>query len=59
MAKLSGNELVVRALKDEGVDTVFYLTGGPMVDVAAGCIEAFHAVDVPSRAGRGDGGALV
>lgn len=46
MAKLSGNELVVRALKDEGVDTVFYLTGGPMVDVAAGCIDAFHAVDV-------------
>ena len=46
MAKLSGNELVVKALKDEGVDTVFYLTGGPMVDVAAGCIKAFHAVDV-------------
>jgi len=46
MAKLSGNELVVRALKDEGVDTVFYLTGGPMVDVAAGCIKQFHAVDV-------------
>lgn len=46
MAKLSGNDLVVRALKDEGVDTVFYLTGGPMVDVAAGCIKEFHAVDV-------------
>jgi acetolactate synthase-1/2/3 large subunit len=46
MAKLSGSELVVRALQDEGVDTVFYLTGGPMVDVAAGCIKAFHAVDV-------------
>jgi acetolactate synthase-1/2/3 large subunit len=46
MAKLSGNELVVRALKDEGVDTVFYLTGGPMVDVAAGCIKEFRAVDV-------------
>ena len=46
MAKLSGNELVVRALEDEGVDTVFYLTGGPMVDVAAGCIKSFHAVDV-------------
>jgi acetolactate synthase-1/2/3 large subunit len=46
MAKLSGNDLVVKALKDEGVDTVFYLTGGPMVDVAAGCIKEFHAVDV-------------
>ena len=40
MAMVSGNELVVRALQDEGVDTVFYLTGGPMVDVAAGCIKA-------------------
>jgi acetolactate synthase-1/2/3 large subunit len=46
MAKVSGNELVVRALKDEQVDTVFYLTGGPMVDVAAGCLENFRAVDV-------------
>ncbi len=46
MAKISGNELVVRALKDEGVDTVFYLTGGPMVDVAAGCIKEFRAIDV-------------
>ncbi|HZP46096.1 MAG TPA: thiamine pyrophosphate-binding protein [Candidatus Binataceae bacterium] len=46
MASLSGNELVVRALKDEGVETVFYLTGGPMVDVAAGCIKHFRAVDV-------------
>jgi acetolactate synthase-1/2/3 large subunit len=46
MATVSGNELVVRALQDEGVDTVFYLTGGPMVDVAAGCIKAFRAVDV-------------
>ncbi len=32
MAKIDGNSLVVKALKDEGVDTVFYLTGGPMVD---------------------------
>lgn len=46
MAKVSGNDLVVRALKDEQVDTVFYLTGGPMVDVAAGCLEHFRAVDV-------------
>lgn len=46
MAKLDGNSLVVKALKDEGVDTVFYLTGGPMVDVAARCIEiGFRSVD--------------
>ncbi len=48
MAKMvSGNDLVVRSLKDEGVDTVFYLTGGPMVDVATRCIEiGFRSVDV-------------
>jgi thiamine pyrophosphate-dependent acetolactate synthase large subunit-like protein len=46
MAKLNGNDLVVRALQDEGVDTVFYLTGGPMVDVASRCIERFRSVDV-------------
>jgi acetolactate synthase-1/2/3 large subunit len=47
MAKTSGNDLVVKALKDEGVDTVFYLTGGPMVDVASRCIEiGFRSVDV-------------
>lgn len=46
MAKVNGNDLVAQALADEGVDTVFYLTGGPMVDVAARCIERFHSVDV-------------
>jgi len=46
MAKVNGNDLVARALQDEGVDTVFYLTGGPMVDVASRCIERFHSVDV-------------
>lgn len=47
MAKTSGNDLVVKALKDEGVDTVFYLTGGPMVDVASRCIEiGFRSIDV-------------
>src|SRR5499427_9855708 len=47
MAKTTGNDLVVKALRDEGVDTVFYLTGGPMVDVAMRCIEiGFRSVDV-------------
>lgn len=46
MAKVSGNDLVAKALQYEGVDTVFYLTGGPMVDVASRCIERFRSVDV-------------
>jgi thiamine pyrophosphate-dependent acetolactate synthase large subunit-like protein len=45
MAKTSGNDLVAKALQDEGVETVFYLTGGPMVDVAARCIERFRSID--------------
>ncbi len=47
MAQVSGNDLVVKALKDEGVDTVFYLNGGPMTDVASRCIEiGFRSIDV-------------
>jgi thiamine pyrophosphate-dependent acetolactate synthase large subunit-like protein len=46
MAKVSGNDLVVQALQDEGVDTTFYVTGGPMVDVAVRCVEMFRTVDV-------------
>ena len=32
MGKVTGNALLARALKQEGVDTVFYLAGGPMFD---------------------------
>jgi len=32
MTKVTGNALLARALKKEGVDTVFYLAGGPMFD---------------------------
>lgn len=39
MPKVTGNDLVVRTLQNEGVDTVFFLTGGPMSDVAGLCIE--------------------
>src|SRR5262249_25140313 len=47
MPKVSGNDLVVQTLKNEGVDTVFYLTGGPMSDVAALCFEMqFKSIDV-------------
>src|SRR5260370_17631710 len=45
MAKVSGNDLVANALKDEGVEKAFYLTGGPMVDVAVRCIERFRTID--------------
>jgi acetolactate synthase-1/2/3 large subunit len=47
MPKVTGNDLVVQTLKNEGVDTVFYLTGGPMSDVAGLCLEMqFKSIDV-------------
>src|SRR3984893_11034384 len=46
MAKVNGNDLVAKALQDEGVDTVCFLNVGLMVDVASRCIERFRSVDV-------------
>jgi acetolactate synthase-1/2/3 large subunit len=47
MPKVTGNDLVVQTLQNEGVDTVFYLTGGPMTTVAALCLELrLKSVDV-------------
>lgn len=52
MAKVTGNDLVVQTLKNEGVDTVFYLTGGPMSDVAGLCLEMeFKSIDVRHEQG--------
>src|ERR1700730_8669646 len=46
MAKVNGNDLVAKALQDEGVDTVCFLNVGLMVDVASRCIERFRSYDV-------------
>ena len=35
MAKVSGSYLVAKALENEGVDTVFYLMGGPISPIIA------------------------
>jgi acetolactate synthase-1/2/3 large subunit len=52
MPKVTGNDLVVQTLKKEGVDTIFYLTGGPMSDVAGLCLEMeFKAIDVRHEQG--------
>lgn len=37
MANISGNHLVAKTLKEEGVDTLFYLTGGPSFDIVMSC----------------------
>ncbi len=47
MAKIHGGQLIARALKHEGVDTVFMLTGGHVLPVIDGCVqEGIRIVDV-------------
>ncbi|MGD2044258.1 MAG: thiamine pyrophosphate-binding protein [Acidimicrobiia bacterium] len=47
MAKIHGGQIIARALKNEGVDTLFTLTGGHIVPILDGCIqEDIRIVDV-------------
>jgi len=44
---VSGGHLAARALKNEGVDTVFTLCGGHIIDIYDGCVdEGIRVVDV-------------
>jgi thiamine pyrophosphate-dependent acetolactate synthase large subunit-like protein len=44
---VSGGHLVARALKNEGVDTIFTLCGGHIIDIYDGCIdEGIRIIDV-------------
>src|SRR3546814_4134576 len=45
--KISGGHLVAKALKNEGVDTIFTLCGGHIIDIYDGCLdEGIRIVDV-------------
>jgi len=45
--KIHGGQLLARALKNEGVDTIFALTGGHIVPILDGCVlEGINIVDV-------------
>ncbi|MEA3502434.1 MAG: thiamine pyrophosphate-binding protein, partial [Actinomycetota bacterium] len=47
MAKIHGGRAIARALKAEGVDTVFMLTGGHVLPTIDGCVaEGIRVVDV-------------
>lgn len=47
MAKISGGRVIARALKAQGVDTVFTLTGGHILAIMDGCVaEGINVVDV-------------
>ncbi len=44
---IHASELLAKALKRQGVDTMFYLMGGPMFTAERSCVaEGIHAVDV-------------
>ena len=34
---MTGNEILARCLKDRGVDVIFFLMGGPMIDCENAC----------------------
>src|SRR4030095_3997822 len=45
--KISGGHLVAKALKNEGVDTIFTLCGGHIIDIYDGCLdEGIRIIDV-------------
>ncbi|MCG8692423.1 MAG: thiamine pyrophosphate-binding protein, partial [Minwuiales bacterium] len=47
MAELTGSEILAKALKREGVDTLFFLMGGPMLLAEKSCIEeGIRPIDV-------------
>jgi acetolactate synthase-1/2/3 large subunit len=39
MGTVTGSELLAQSLKSQGVDTMFYLMGGPMLETEATCIK--------------------
>ena len=44
---MTGNEILARALREHGVDHIFFLMGGPMIDAENACQEAgIRMVDV-------------
>ena len=46
MGTLIGSEILAKALKDQGVDTLFYVMGGPMLETEATCIKlGIRAID--------------
>src|SRR5919106_2108380 len=46
MATITGSEVLARSLRSQGVDTLFYLMGGPMLETEAACIQlGVRAID--------------
>lgn len=47
MGIINGSQIVAKTLRKHGVDTMFYLMGGPMIDAELACIkEGIRCIDV-------------
>jgi thiamine pyrophosphate-dependent acetolactate synthase large subunit-like protein len=47
MAMTTGGEILARAMRQQKIDTMFYLMGGPLMDAQAACIkEGIRCIDV-------------
>ena len=47
MGMVNGSQILARALRKQGVDTMFYLMGGPMMDAELSCMkEGIRSIDV-------------
>ena len=52
---ISGGRLVAKALKNEGVDTIFTLCGGHIIDIYDGCRgEGIRIIDVRHERGAAE-----
>src|SRR5690348_18439781 len=52
MAELSGNEILARCLKAQGVKDMFFIMGGPMLDAETACInEGIRLIDTRHEQG--------
>src|SRR5262249_37766743 len=46
MGAITGSELLAKSLKTQGMDTLFYLMGGPMLETESACIKlGVRAID--------------
>src|SRR5213593_984644 len=46
MGSITGSELLAKSLKAQGMDTLFYLMGGPMLETESACIKlGVRAID--------------
>ena len=46
MAVITGSEVLAQSLRSQGLDTLFYLMGGPMLETEAACITlGIRAID--------------